>query len=119
MGPRRPTPTLRCAGERTPDLPAAGVRFDSPYDPEAHYGNKRTTCWSGYKVHLTGCCGQAEAHLITHVETTAAGVPDAAMTAPIQCALAAKGLTPAERTSWMPATPRPNCSWRAPASVTA
>lgn len=33
---------------------------------------------------------------ITHVETTAAGVADASMTAPIQHALAAKGLTPAE-----------------------
>ncbi len=78
------------------DLPAAGVRCDSPYDLEAHYANKRTTCWNGYKVHLTAACGAEEAHLITHVATTAAGVPDDAVTAPIQRALAAKGLTPAE-----------------------
>jgi len=24
------------------DLPPAGMRYDSPYDPEAHYGNKRS-----------------------------------------------------------------------------
>ena len=28
-----------------------------------------------YKVHLTECCGQGEAHLITHVETTAGERP--------------------------------------------
>ena len=25
-----------------PELPAAGVRFDSPYDTAAHFGNKRS-----------------------------------------------------------------------------
>lgn len=29
------------------DLPPAAVRFDSPYDPEAHYGNKRSITWTG------------------------------------------------------------------------
>lgn len=29
------------------DLPPAGMRYDSPYDPEAHYGNKRSTVWTG------------------------------------------------------------------------
>ena len=43
---------LRAARE----LPPAGDRFDSPCDPEAHYGNKRTTTWTGYKVHLTETC---------------------------------------------------------------
>jgi transposase len=36
------------------DLPPAGTRVDSPYDPEAHFGNKRSMTWTGYKVHLTG-----------------------------------------------------------------
>jgi hypothetical protein len=35
------------------DLPPAGQRHDSPYDVEAHYGNKRSATWVGYKIHLT------------------------------------------------------------------
>jgi transposase len=39
---------------RTADeLPPAGARMDTPYDPDAHYGTKRTTSWVGYQVHLT------------------------------------------------------------------
>ena len=30
------------------DLPPASLRFDSPYDPDARFGNKRSTTWSGY-----------------------------------------------------------------------
>ncbi len=78
------------------DLPPAGVRIDSPYDPEAHYGNKRSTVWTGYKVHLTETCDENEIHLITHVETTMAGVTDVAMTEPIHQALKEKDLLPAE-----------------------
>lgn len=29
------------------DLPPAGLRFDSPYDPEARFGNKRSITWTG------------------------------------------------------------------------
>jgi transposase len=76
------------------ELPSAGERFDSPYDPEAHYGNKRTTTWTGYKVHLTETCDPSAPHLITHVETTSASMPDVTMTAPIHEALAAKALLP-------------------------
>ena len=35
------------------DLPPASLRFDSPYDPDSRFGNKRTTTWNGYKTHLT------------------------------------------------------------------
>jgi transposase len=35
------------------DLPPAGMRMDSPYDPDAHFGNKRSITWTGYKVHVT------------------------------------------------------------------
>lgn len=76
------------------DLPPAGVRFDSPYDPEAHFGNKRTTTWTGYKVHLTETCDVDEPHLITHVETTSAVIPDVAMTETIHQSLADKELLP-------------------------
>jgi transposase len=75
------------------DLPPAGTRFDSPYDTDARYGNKRSTTWTGYKVHLTSDADTP--HLITHVETTSAPVSDIDMTAPIHQALADKGLLPA------------------------
>ena len=31
------------------DLPPASTRFYSPYDADAHFGNKRATTWTGYK----------------------------------------------------------------------
>lgn len=47
------------------DLPPAGKRFDSPYDTDARYGNKRSTTWTGYKVHITETCDANDVHLIT------------------------------------------------------
>jgi transposase len=82
----------RKAGELAP----AGVRLDSPYDPEAHFGNKRTATWTGYKVHLTETCDPEQIHLITHVDTTLAAVSDVARTADIHDALAEKRLRPRE-----------------------
>lgn len=76
------------------DLPPAGTRIESPYDPQARYGNKRSTQWTGYKVHLTETCEADTPPIITHIETTPASRPDVAMTAPIHQALAAKDLLP-------------------------
>jgi len=78
------------------DLPKSGIRFDSPYDPEAHFGNKRTTTWTGYKVHFTETCDEDMPHLITNVETTSAVVPDVAMTEAIQASLAARNIPPSK-----------------------
>jgi transposase len=78
------------------DLPPTGLRFDSPYDPEAHFGNKRSTTWTGYKVHLTETCEDEQIHLITHVETTAAGILDSQAVTAIQEALAKRTLLPSE-----------------------
>ena len=78
------------------DLPPAGRRIDSPYDPEATFGNKRSTTWTGYKVHLTETCEGGEVHLITNVETTPAVTSDVDQTAPIHTSLAAKGLLPGD-----------------------
>jgi transposase len=36
-------------------IPPAGEFISSPYDVEAHYSQKRSTSWVGYKVHLTEC----------------------------------------------------------------
>jgi transposase len=78
------------------DQPPAAQHIDSPYDPEARYGNKRTTQWFGYKAHLTETCDDDAPHLITHVLTTVASTPDFDAPAPIHRALAAKELLPAE-----------------------
>ena len=78
------------------DLPPAGQRYNSPYDPEASYANKRSTTWLGYKVHLTETCDEDTVHLITNVETTQAHVADIDQTQPIHEALASKALLPNE-----------------------
>ena len=76
------------------DQPPVNQRFHSPYDPDARYAKKRDTSWIGYKVHLTETCEADMPNLITDVQTTAAGTPDGAMTAPVHNALAARGLLP-------------------------
>lgn len=78
------------------DLPPAGQRFDSPYDPEAHYANKRTTTWVGYKVHLTESCDENQMHLITNVLTTHAHLADVDQTEKVHKALKLKDLLPSE-----------------------
>ena len=49
------------------DLPPPSVRLDSPYDREAHCGNKRSATWTGYKVHLTETYDDGLPYLIVHV----------------------------------------------------
>ena len=78
------------------DLAPAGQRINSPYDPEATFGNKRSTTWIGYKVHVTETCEPDQVHLITNVETTPAVTADVDLTAPIHAALAAQGLLPGD-----------------------
>jgi transposase len=78
----------------TDDLPPASRCINSPYDPEARLAQKRSTIWTGYKVHLTETCEEGLPHLITNVETTPAPQSDAEQTAPIQNHLAAKDLLP-------------------------
>jgi transposase len=77
-------------------LAPAGERPDSPYDPEARFGNQRSTTWTGYKVHRTETCDETLPHLITDVPTTQAHRTDSRLSAPIQQALADKHLLPAE-----------------------
>jgi len=74
--------------------PPAGKMIASPDDMEAHYAVKRSTEWTGYKVHFTETCQEEYPRLITHVETTPATVHDSKVTAKIQNALAAKGRLP-------------------------
>lgn len=78
------------------DLAPSGSRFDSPYDIDARFGNKRSVTWTGYKVHLTETCDENQVHLITHAITTQAQVSDVTQTASIHEALAAKDLLPSQ-----------------------
>ncbi len=43
---------------------------------EARYSRKKSTTWTGYKVHFTETCEADEPHLIVDVITTAATTPD-------------------------------------------
>jgi transposase len=76
------------------DLPPALTLIQSPHAAEARFGRKRTTAWTGYKVHVTETCAPDAPHLITQVATTVAPVDDGTMLAPIQQALADRGLVP-------------------------
>ncbi len=83
---------LRAPAAMSP--PALTVR--SPYDPDARFGSKYATSWTGYIVHLTETCDAARPHLLTQVTTVPATTRDVEVTADIQAALAARGLLPAE-----------------------
>jgi transposase len=78
------------------NIPPAAVLIVSPYDPEAHVSVKRSTVWTGFKVHVSETCDEASPHLITHVETTPATTQDMQMTPQIHQALADKHLLPGE-----------------------
>ena len=78
------------------DLPPVGKRSDSPYDPEARYGNKRSSTWTGYKVHLTETCDAKAMHLVTNIMTSTANIPDIEQTKLIHKTLKAKQLLPQE-----------------------
>jgi transposase len=77
------------------ELPPARQFISSPYDLDAHYSQKRTTSWVGYKVHLSESCDAKLPHLITNVETTSATTADDAVTPVIHAALEQRNLLPA------------------------
>jgi transposase len=77
-------------------LPPATLRFDSPYDTDAHYCVKRDTAWSGYRTHFTETCTSDLPEVVVHVATTIAPVQDGELTAQIHDDLAQVGLIPAE-----------------------
>jgi len=79
------------------DLPPSRRLIGTPYDAQARYAQKRTTIWTGYKVHLTETCDDGLPHLITDVQTTAAPASDVDQLPLIQAALAARDLLPAQQ----------------------
>jgi len=75
-------------------IPPSGLLIRSPYDVEARFGNKPTTSWVGYNVHVTATCEDDAPHLMTPVATTAGPVSDGAATPRIHQALKRPGLLP-------------------------
>jgi transposase len=78
-------------------------RIISPYDPEARLSAKRSITWIGYKVHVSETYPEDGPHLITHIETTEATLPDAQAVGPIHNALPERLLLPEEHlldSSW-------------------
>ncbi len=78
------------------NLPPAGRYISSPYDIDARYATKRTTTWTGYKVHITETCDDERPNLITNVATTSATVADDAVTESVHSSLAERHLLPAQ-----------------------
>jgi hypothetical protein len=66
--------------EEADGIPPATHFVSSPHDHDAHLAKKGSTCWVGYKVHLTETCEDDAPNLITHVETTPAPVTRSALT---------------------------------------
>jgi hypothetical protein len=75
-------------------IPPAGEYINSPYDPEARYASKGTTCWTGYKLIVTETCETDTPNLITNIETTTAPVADDAVTEKIHATLREHQLVP-------------------------
>ena len=75
-------------------IPPAGEYINSPYDPEARYASKGTTCWTGYKLIVTETCEADTPNLITNIETTTAPVADDAITEKIHATLSNHQLVP-------------------------
>jgi transposase len=76
------------------ELPPANQFVSTPYDLDAHYSQKRTTSWVGYKVHLSESCDVDLPHVITNVETTSAPTSDDAVTPRIHAALEQRNVLP-------------------------
>jgi transposase len=77
-------------------VPPAARFISSPHDRDAHYAQKRSTQWVGYKVHVTETCEDDLPRLVTNVETTSAPTADGEATPRIHEALRGRGLLPAD-----------------------
>jgi transposase len=80
---------------KEPALPATQL-VTSPYDLDARNGKKRSTFWTGYKVHFTQTCEEDAPQLITAVQTTAAPLSDEGILSAIHADLAEKELLPGQ-----------------------
>ncbi len=87
-----PTEKVQLRSEK--DGPPSAIRIRSPYEIEARNSTKRSTNWTGYKVHLTETCSENLPHVITQVETTPATTQDQQVVTSIHQSLADQNLLP-------------------------
>jgi transposase len=78
-------------------LPPATDPITPPHEPEARYAVKGGQGWTGDKVQLTETCDAERPHRISQGTTTLAPAADIEPLAPIQEALAGKGLPPSQQ----------------------
>ncbi|SRR5579883_25165 len=78
------------------DMPPSTIAIHSPHDVEAHYSNKRSIDWVGYKVHMTEICDENSPRFITNVHTTLSTITDEQALEPIHSKLEQKDLLPDE-----------------------
>jgi len=90
--PARKAPAFHVDGELSP----SALLITSPYDVEARYSRKKSTTWTGYKVHFTEMCETDEPHLIVDVITTAATTPDGEIMEELHEQLAQQEMLPAQ-----------------------
>ena len=81
------------------ELPPATLLITSPYDVEARYSRKKSTAWTGYKVHFTESCEADAPHLIVEVTPTSATTADGDIVGALHEHLAEQQLLPAQH--WM------------------
>ncbi len=87
-----PTPTIQLRSKK--DGPPSAIRIRSPDEIEARNSTKRSTNWTGYKVHLSETCSENLPHLITSVKTTPATTQDQQVVTSIHQSLAQQNLLP-------------------------
>ncbi|MFF0116826.1 IS1182 family transposase [Streptomyces prasinus] len=78
------------------ELPPASLRFDSPYDTDAHYCVKNGTEWSGYRAHFTEACDPDLPEVVVHAAAAIAPVQDGTLLGQIHADLADLHLLPSE-----------------------
>jgi hypothetical protein len=81
------------------ELPPSAILMTSPSDTEARYSRKKSTAWTGYKVHFTQT-GEADApHLIVEVIPTSATMADGEIVGELHAHLDEQHMLPAQH--WM------------------
>jgi transposase len=78
------------------ELPPSALLITSPYDVEARYSRKKSTAWTGYKVHFTETCEADAPHLIVEVTATRATTADGDIVGDLHEHLAEQDLLPSQ-----------------------
>ena len=78
------------------ELPPSALLITSPYDTEARYSRKKSTAWTGYKVHFTETCEADAPHLIVEVIPTSATMADGDIVGELHAHLEEQQMLPAQ-----------------------